>query len=414
MESGSITNLMVTTVAAGLTAVLLGRWLNLPAIVLLLLFGVALGPSGLDWVRPALLGDGLETLVSLSVVIILFEGGLSLDLSALSGLSGSLRNMVSLGPLITLGGAAAASHWLAELPWSLALIFGALVTVTGPTVITPLLRQLGIEPEAAAILEGEGVLVDPLGAILAVVVFNLTTSPVPAWESLVGLGLRLGVGGLVGWLGGWLLARLLSSPRVGEDLYNPLGLAAVWGIFGLSDRLISDSGLLAVVIAGLVVRQQASAAEQELAPFNRNLTLVAIAVLFILLAADVSPQGLVALGWGGPLTVLALMLVVRPLMVGLCTLGSPLSWQQRLFISWLGPRGIVSASEASLFALLLSERGITGGAAIKSLVFLTVFLTVTLQGLSAGALAGWLGLRRSLTEEAPETPAAPVGTVVDR
>ena len=158
-----------------------------------------------------------------------------------------------------------------------------------------------------------------------------------------------------------------------------------------------------MVIAGLVVRRQASAEGEELAPFNRNLTLVAIAVLFILLAADVSPQGLVALGWGGPLTVLALMLLVRPLMVLLCTLGSPLNWRQKLFISWLGPRGIVSASEASLFALLLSERGITGGAAIKSLVFLTVMLTVTLQGLTAGPLAKGLGLTESAASVAAES-----------
>ncbi len=168
-----ITVLMVITVMAGIAAQVLGKYLKVPGIVFLLLFGVLLGPDGLSLVHPQLLGDGLEVIVSLSVALILFEGGLNLKVRDLSKISSSLRNLVTIGPIITLIGGGVAAHFLAEFPWPLAFLYASLVVVTGPTVIGPLLKQVQVDRQVATLLESEGVLIDPVGAILAVLVLDV-------------------------------------------------------------------------------------------------------------------------------------------------------------------------------------------------------------------------------------------------
>ncbi len=392
--SFEITLQIVLTVLAGISAQVLAEYLKVPSIIFLLIFGIGLGPDGLELIHPQALGIGLEVLVALSVALILFEGGLSLELKELDKVSNSLRNLVTTGVFVTLIGGGMAAHWLSEFPWSLAFLYASLVVVTGPTVITPLLRQVPVDRNVATLLEGEGVLIDPVGAILAVVVLDIILNgDADPILIITGLTVRLGTGAIIGGIGGALLGWFLKQAKfLSEDLRNLVVLASLWGLYGLSQSIQGESGLMTAVVAGIVLRALSIPDERLLRRFKGQLTIFAVSVLFILLAADLSIASLFALGRGALLTVLVLMTVVRPLNIFLCTASSDLNWRQKAFLSWVAPRGIVSASVASLFSILLTERGISGGDAIKALVFLTILMTVMLQGLSAGLVANLLGL----------------------
>jgi NhaP-type Na+/H+ or K+/H+ antiporter len=414
--SFEITLQIVIAVLAGISAQVVAEYFQVPSIVFLLLFGILLGADCFNVLHPHHLGIGLEVLVALSVAIILFEGGLNLELRELGKVSGSLRNLVTIGTLITLIGGGMAAHWLAEFPWAIAFLYASLVVVTGPTVISPLLKQVKVDRQVATLLEGEGVLIDPVGAILAVVVLNtiLNTSAAPL-EVLSGLLLRLGIGAIVGGIGGWLLGLLLKQANsLSEELKNLVVLAAVWGLFVLSQSLRSESGLMATVVAGIVLKASSIPEERLLKRFKGQLTVLCVSVLFILLAADLSIDSVFALGWGSVLAVLVLMIVVRPISVAFCTWNSGMNWRQKLFLAWIAPKGIVSASVASLFAILLTEKGINGGDAIKALVFLTIIMTVFFQGLTARWVAGWLQISKSEAKGAVIIGCNPLGRLLGR
>jgi NhaP-type Na+/H+ or K+/H+ antiporter len=414
--SFALTLQIVLTVLAGVAAQVLGEIARVPSIIFLLLFGIGLGPDGLGLLHPQDLGVGLEVIVALSVALILFEGGLSLELGELGQVSNSLRNLVTVGIFVTLIGGGMAAHWLGEFPWSLAFLYASLVVVTGPTVISPLLRQVAVDRKVATLLEGEGVLIDPIGAILAVVVLDIILNGDADPTMVVGgLILRLSIGALIGGLGGGAIGLLLKRASfLGEDLRNLVVLAGLWGLFGLAQSIRSESGLMATVVAGMVVRWLSVPDERLLRRFKGQLTVLAVSVLFILLAADLSIASVFALGQGAVLTVLVLMVVVRPINIWLCTRSSDLNWRQKLFLGWVAPRGIVSASVASLFAILLTERGISGGDAIKALVFLTIIMTVLVQGLTARLVAGWLGIAKANAVGAVIVGCSPLSLLIAR
>lgn len=394
--SFELTLQMILAVLAGISAQVIAEFLKVPSIVFLLMFGILLGPDGLGFLHPQRLGVGLEVIVALSVAVILFEGGLNLELRDLGKVSGSLRNLVTLGTLITLLGGGMAAHWLGEFPWSIAFLYASLVVVTGPTVISPLLKQVQVDRQVATLLEGEGVLIDPVGAILAVVVLDtILNGDASPSEAIIGLSLRLGIGASIGATGGWLLGLILKRVTfISEDLKNLVVLAGMWGLFGLAQTIRSESGLMATVVSGIVLGSSALPEERLLRRFKGQLTVLCVSALFILLSADLSIASIFALGWGSVLTVSVLMFVVRPISITLCTWNSGLNLRQKLFLSWIAPRGIVSASVASLFAILLTQRGINGGDSIKALVFLTIMMTVFLQGLTARWVANLLQLNR--------------------
>lgn len=411
-----ITLLMIVTVAAGISAQVLADFLRVPSIVFLLLFGILLGPSGFGFLHPALLGSGLEVIVSLSVALILFEGGLNLQLRELGEVSSSIRNLVSVGTVITLLGGGMAAHWLGEFPWAIAFLYASLIVVTGPTVINPLMKQVKVDRQVTTLLEGEGVLIDPLGAILAVVVLNIVlqadAEPLTVLSSLV---LRLGIGGAIGASGGWLMALILKQARfLSDGLRNLVVLAGLWSLFGAAQVLRNESGLMTAVIAGMVLRAAALPEERLLRRFKEQLSILAVSVLFILLAADLSIASIFALGWGGVLTVLILMFVVRPINILVSTWNSGLNWRQKVFLAWVSPRGIVAASVASLFSIALTNQGINGGDSIKALVFLTIILTVLLPGLTARWLAGLLKIRSQEARGAVIVGCNPLGRLVAR
>ncbi|MEG3438014.1 cation:proton antiporter [Pannus brasiliensis CCIBt3594] len=415
-ESFALTLQIVITVLAGITAQVIAEFWKVPSIVFLLVFGIALGSDGLDILHPQSLGIGLEVLVALSVAIILFDGGLNLSGRELGRVSGSLRDLVTLGTSITLVGGGMAAHWLAEFPWPIAFLYASLVVVTGPTVVGPLLKQVSVDRRVATLLEGEGVLIDPVGAILAVVVLNtIVNRQASALEVVNGLFLRLGVGAAIGIAGGLFLSFFLKKADfISDELKNLVVLAGVWGLFGLSQFSRSESGLMAVVMAGIVLRAAALPDERLLRRFKGQLTTLCVSVLFILLAADLSIASVFALGWGSVLAVLVLMFVVRPLSIAICTLNSDLSWRHKLFIAWIAPRGIVSASVASLFAILLTREGINGGDSIKALVFLTIGMTVFLQGLTARPVAEILRITSSSATGAVIVGCSPLGRLLGR
>lgn len=415
--SFNITVLIVLAVLAGISAQVLGVYLRIPSIVFLLLFGVLLGPDYLGVLHPQLMGEGLESLVSLAVALILFEGGLSLQIRDLNKISDSLRNLITFGALITLAGGTLVARAVAGLPWELAVLYAALVIVTGPTVINPLLKQVQVDRRVATILEGEGVLIDPVGAIIAVVALNVVlnggTDPATL---LTWLTTRLIIGAAIGGSGGWVLGWFLQrATRLSRDMKNLVVFASVWTLFGLAQYIRTESGLMACVVAGLVLGSSDSIPElRVLRRFQGQLTILAVSVLFILLAADLPLQSILNLGWGGVLTVLAMMLVVRPLSVWLCTWKSTLNWRQKAFISWIGPKGIVSASVASLFAIVLTEEGIPGGETIKALVFLTIMITVVTQGLTAQWVASWLRLTVDQAKGAVIVGSNPMARLIAR
>lgn len=383
--------------AAGMLAQMAARHVRLPGIVLLLATGVLLGPDLLGWVQPEAVAGGIPMLVGFAVAIILFEGGLNLNLSRFRRQATMIRRLVTWGALVSATGAGLAAYFLLDWDWRLAVLFGALMVVTGPTVVTPLLRRIRLQERVATVLEWEAVLIDPLGAILAAVTLDVVLHPgsLQLGFGLLEFGTRLGVGALIGAVGGLVIAGALRLRHlVPEGLENVLTLSLVLVLYQVADAVQVESGILAVTVAGLVVGNVRTHALRDLMEFKEQLTVLMIGVLFVLLAASVRLEDVRSLGWAGVLVVVVLMLVVRPLQVAICSLGTELSWRERLLVSWMAPRGIVAAAVASLFATVLADGGVDGGAAFRAMVFLVIAATVLLQGLSGGLLAQWLGLRR--------------------
>ena len=381
---------------AGMLAQVLARRLSIPGIVVLLATGVVLGPEALGLVQPETLGRALPVLVSFSVAVILFEGALSLDVRRLRKEGRVIRQLVTVGALVTAACGALAARYVMGWEWRNALLFGTLVMVTGPTVITPLLRRIRVVRPVETVLEGEGIFVDAVGAITAVVALEVALRP-PA-EALPtflhALALRWSVGLGLGFAFGRIIAWGLRSERaIPEELRNVFSLAMVLGLVQVSGTLAPESGVVAVIAAGLVVGNAGVPVRRELVTFKEQLTVMLVGMLFVLLAADVRLAEVTALGWRGVATV-GLLMAARPLAVWASTHGSRLSWRERGFISWLGPRGIVAAAVASLFATRLEAHGLPGGPALRALVFLVIAMTVVIQGLSGGWVARALGVQR--------------------
>ena len=393
------------TVFAGAGARLLAALSGLPGVVLLLLAGLLIGRSGLGLVEPLDLGQGLETVVGLLVSLVLFDGGLNLRLPGDTIKATVLRiSLVRL--LLSLAAGLLAAHWLAGLGWSVAAVYSAIVLATGPTVVTPLVQQIRLAPPLGDVLEAEGLMLEPVGAVLALLLLELLLGDLHGWRGLaIGLLSRLGGGVLIGLACGWVLSealrRLKPDPSVGLRLQLTLGVLFL--MFGACEWVLPESGLPASVAAGVVVGRRPSTDAAQMNELIRELARLAITMLFPLLAADVSWAELSPLGWGGISCVLVLMVFVRPVAVGVATIGLPLDWRQRLFLSWLAPRGIVTAAVASLFAIRLEQAGVLGAGRLQGLVFLTILMTVGLQGLTAQPLAHWLGL---IAADEGDDPAA--------
>jgi NhaP-type Na+/H+ or K+/H+ antiporter len=402
----------------GLFAQLVGHRWRIPAIVPLLVFGAALGPSVLGWIRPYELGRGLPVLVKLCVAVILFDGALNLRLADLRRALSEVRNLVTIGALVTWVGATLAAWLIAGLSLSVAIVFGALLTVTGPTVVQPILRRVPISRRLKTILEGEAILIDPIGAVLAVAVVDIVLGiagvvPIGVAAGVWGYVARLVSGGLAGVAGGllasWLLRRRGLIP---PELANLVTLAGVWGVFAFAEWMQAESGIMAAVAMGLAMQRSTVPEERRLRRFKEQLTVLGISLLFTLLAANLPLRVVRGEGIAGIATVAALMLVVRPVSVCIALWHSDLTWREKAFISWIAPRGIVAASVASLFAIQLTEAGFSDGERVLALTFLTIACTVTLQGLSASSVARLLGLHSLAGRRVVIVGAGPFGLAI--
>ncbi|WP_075507688.1 cation:proton antiporter [Prochlorococcus marinus] len=382
------------TVFAGACARLFSSFTGFPSVVILLLSGLLIGRSGLGLVEPLDLGQGLETIVGLLVCLVLFEGGLNLKLP-----EGNIRNTVlkiSLVRLfISLSAGIFIAHWLAGLSWQVAGIYSAIVLATGPTVVSPLVEQIKLASPLSEVLKAEGLLLEPIGAVLALLLLELTLGDLHGINDVfVALMQRLGGGVLIGLSAGWLLSEILKKIKneasFGTELQVTLGF--IFLVYGICEFFLPESGLPASVAAGFIVGKREVIDKERLDNLIGELAQLAITVLFPLLAADVSWGELSPLGWGGVVCVFMLMVIVRPISIWIATMGRDLNLKEKIFLAWVAPRGIVTAAVASLFSIRLEQAGILGAGRLQGLVFLTILMTVGIQGLSAKPLVNRLKL----------------------
>ena len=389
-------NILITLVSAvflGIGAQVLAHRFRLPAILPLLLFGMMAGPAGLGLFDPHTLGGTLEVVVHLGVAVILFEGGLLLVPKQLKQIGGPLRNLLTLGTAVTGVGAAWLAHAVTGVSWSTAALFGAIVTVTGPTVIGPLLRQMIVPKKARTLLLSEGLMIDPIGAVLAYFVLQ--------WIERSGLTLRLLAreileltlaGGLLGLLAGMLAVLAVRHRRLEDELRNLVTLALLLGSFAVAEHQAPQSGILAAVVMGLTVSAADLPNLNPLRAFKGQLTVLVISILFILLSGQLDIASMLDLGWEGLVVVAGLILVVRPLSVFVSIPGSQLSFREKILLALTAPRGIVAAAVASLAAIELTSQGQAADAAtLEGMVYMVILVTCAWSTVMAGLLPRWLG-----------------------
>ncbi len=389
--------MLALAAGAGVMLIILGDRLRIPAIALLLPAGILLGPQGLGLVQPGILGHGLETVVKAAVAVILFEGGLTLDVSGFRRAPVVIARMLTIGVLVTWLGTALALYAFTELSVELAILGGTLVSVTGPTVVSPLLRRVRVRQRLHHVLYWEGVLVDFVGVFLAVLVFEWVAPDVrqSATGPLGGFALRLLLGAGAGYVIGRLLALTLERHLVPAEHASIFTLAMALLVFGACDAILAESGILAVIVAGLVVAVRRPPGLIHVRRFKHELTELAIGVLFMLLAANLDLRRLPSLGWPLVALLAVVLLVVRPANVWVSTWGRDFTLREKLFLSWVAPRGIVAASMASLVTLQLTAAGHENAWILQTFTFAIIGTTVLLQGLTAGPVARLLRVERA-------------------
>ncbi len=380
-------------VILGVVAQGIAARLRVPSILLLLTFGLAAGP-GFGLIHPdRLFGELLLPVVSLSVSVILFEGGLSLRWRELKEIGRPLILLVTVGMLLTWALTASAAYWILGFDRDLSLLLGSILVVTGPTVIAPLIRHVRLRGNAAALLRWEGIVIDPIGALFAVLVFELVRDRPDESAAVVAWAITKTVlcGGGLGWLLADLLVRAFQKFQLPDALHVPVTFAAVLLAFILANAVQDEAGLLAVTVMGIILANQKRTPIKHLQEFKENLTTLLISVLFILLSARLPTSALMDINLRAVLFLLAVLLI-RLVTVEISTFGSKLTRRERLFVGCLAPRGIVAAAVASIFAFQLSHNDPAGADRLTPIVFWIIIGTVSVYGLAAKPLANRLGL----------------------
>lgn len=399
---------------------ILAQWvawkLKIPAILPLILIGLLVGPistffstDGKQWLQPIWNGENglfpgqnLFYFVSLAVGIILFEGGLTLKRDEISKVGGAIGKLISIGAAITFIGAGIAAHYVFGLDWRIAFLFSALIIVTGPTVITPILRNIPLKKDVAAVLRWEGILIDPIGALVAVLVYEFIRIEGDSGytrQALLEFGKIILIGSAFGIAAGYALYISIKKKFVPHYLSNVVSLSLVMAIFVLSDLFAHESGLLAVVVMGMYLGNSDLPNLKELLYFKESLSVLLVSILFILLAANISVEDLLLVyNWKTAILLAIIIFLLRPLTVFMSTIGSSLEINEKLFISWVGPRGIVAAGISSLFGTQLVAIGVVGAEYITPLVFAVVLVTVIMNATTARIMASWLDVNLKKSE----------------
>lgn len=396
----------------GIMAQWLAWRLKIPAILPLILIGLFVGPistliseDGGKWIEPVwngktglFPGERLFGFVSLAISLILFEGGLTLKKDEIKNVGPVIYRLITLGSFVTLIFAGILAHYIIGLSWPLSFLFSSLIIVTGPTVITPILRNLAIKKDISTVLKWEGILIDPIGALLAVLVFEFISvgelqGSNYTKEALIEFGKIIVIGFSIGFSFAHAFAIALKQKMIPHYLLNAISLASVLGVFVLSDFFAHESGLLAVVIMGMVLGNMKLDILKDIMYFKETISILLISILFILLSAQINMIDLELIyNWKSLLLFLTVILLVRPLGVFLSTRKSNLKLNEKLFISWVGPRGIVAAGMASLFGLKLTMEGVVDANYITPLVFMIVLGTVLLNATTARLFARLLNV----------------------
>lgn len=386
---------VASIIALGIGATWLAWRIHVPSILVLLTVGFIAGPVSGFLDPDHLLGDLLFPIVSISVAIILFEGGLSLRKDELGKTGGVVSALVTVGALLTWILIGLAAYLVLGFPAPMAALLGAILVVTGPTVIVPLLRHVQPTPRLASTLRWEGILIDPIGAVLAVLVFEAilaTGFRELTGTALVGLVEALAIGIVFSILGALILVLLLKYDWAPDYLQSPLTLAVVVAAFALSNVLQPESGLITATLMGVWLTNQKWVDLRHIIEFKENLGVLLISVLFILLAARLDFADVSAIGIRHVLFLALIILLVRPLVVWICTLRSELDWRERAFVAWMAPRGIVAAAVSSVFALELANAGFTDSRSLVAVTFLVIIGTVVIYGLTALPVARLFGV----------------------
>jgi len=394
---------------------ILAQWVawrfKIPAILPLILIGLLVGPiaaeflsgDGSKYIEPIwngkkglFPGEGLYNFVSLAISIILFEGGLTLKKNEINNVGPVITKLITLGSAITFFAAGIIAHYLFELRWDLSFLFAALIIVTGPTVITPILRNIPLKKDLSAVLKWEGILIDPIGALVAVLVFEFISVGGDSGftkTALMEFGKIVLFGTTFGFTFAHALAFIVNKKLVPHYLLNVVSLSVVLLVFVESEIFAHESGLLAVVVMGMVLGNIKLKNIEELLYFKESLSVLLISILFILLSANIDIQDLeLVLNWNTLILFLLVVLIIRPIAVFASSFGSTLKFKEKLFISWVGPRGIVAAGIASLFGGKLVNQGVPGAEYITPLVFTIVLGTVLLNATTARIFAKLVGV----------------------
>lgn len=392
-EMGDIVvSTLALSVAIGAILMVLAKRLKIPGIVLLLFGGVILGPEGLGFVQPDTLGTTLNVMVAVAVGLILFEGGLTLDVAGYRSAPKVIRNLLTIGVVVTWVGISSLIWLLFPVEPEFAVLAGSLVIVTGPTVIQPILKRIRLKWNLHNILHWEGVLIDPIGVFLAVMAYEWVAGG--GEEAFLHLLIRISGGLIIGMAGGELVAWMLKRRFIPEEMINVFMVGSAMLIFGATEALIAEGGLLSVTVAGLICGSRQPPALRNIVEFKSVLTDLLIGFVFILLTARLQLQQFIDFGLRGLFLVALVIFIVRPAAVYLSTRGSKLTRKEKLFLSWVAPRGVVAASMASLFTLtLVQQGGFSNPAFLESFVYSVIFATVLLQGPTASILARVLRLQ---------------------
>lgn len=384
--------------------------LKLPAILPLILVGLFVGPistlisnDGTKWLEPVwngteglFPGERLYNFVSLAIGIILFEGGLTLKKDEILHVGPSIVKLITLGSIVTFFGAGISAHYIFNLTWEISFLFSALIIVTGPTVIAPILRNIPLKKDISTVLKWEGILIDPIGALVAVLVFefiSIESGYEFTKEALIEFVKIVIAGMSIGSAAAYALYYSIKRKFIPHYLLNVITLASVLGVFALSDIFAHESGLLAVVVMGMVLGNRNVKELKEILYFKESISILLISILFILLAANVNLSDMMLLyRWETILLFAIIVFIIRPIGVFLSTANSNLKFNEKLFISWVGPRGIVAAGIASLFGLKLVMRGVPNAEYITPMVFMIVLGTVVLNATTARMFAKLAGV----------------------
>lgn len=391
--------IMLTTaviLVVGVLGQILSNRTSIPAIIFYMGFGTVLGKYGLNLINPDVYGKtGLRAIIAIAVAIIVFEGGLLINIKQLKHNLNSVLSLITINVFLTILGMTFITKAILGIETKIALLYSSLVSVTGPTVIAPILKRIHIHQKVKSILETEAVLVDAVGVIAAASIFNYVTVGHESNMSdiFTNILISLVVGILSGTIGAYIVKKIVTrfSPLSGE-ITRLLVLCLAISSYALSEILSHESGITAVAVAGMIIGNSDFPYKESIKEFKGDLTVLSITLVFLLLSADLDLSFIISLGYKGVLCVLFLMLVIRPTGVFISTVFEKISWKEKVFIAGLGPRGIVAASAATFFTVELEAFGVEGREIIRSMVFLTVLITVIVEGVGAKYMANFLNL----------------------